>query len=129
MSQDFLFVSLPYADPTDEQKQRMAALIAKEKRKPTTCCVTGSIISPDEEDHVEYREELTDAFNQYCEGLANDSAVLHFEGMPYQILCTGGMSGGDLPTDSSEFFVTLGENEKVYALLREFAIEDFNKRS
>jgi hypothetical protein len=54
-----------------------------------------------------------------------DMASISFPGMKYRVLMTGGMSFGDSPTESSDYFDKLSNFDPLWGLLQTFSEEDF----
>ena len=142
MGADFLLYMMPSAKPTDERKQAVTdwlnqmTLTAEGDLKSLLdmgeleYIVTDSEFDSDGVLNSEGAEELRDHtlsrmseyWDLWDEGLPRDTTTVVSDARNYYV--TGGMSWGDIPSDTSELVHYIGNFSGLWDLLQSWALED-----
>ena len=127
MGADFLLWSVPDAELTDDRVAELREIvlaIPEERLLSDTENHWGGDEDEDEAAHskvIDAIEELANARDR------RDVARMEYKDWPFPILCTGGLSFGDDPTEASLFFGIIEEVPAVWNKLAEWATEDQRK--
>jgi len=142
MGADLILTSLPHCQLTDERKVKIREAVEGVPDKEVLAfnsdfrCVElsdekdPSSLSEEEHDKElakEVREDILEACLEILRDAdePRDTSTIRFPGMKYDVLISGGMSWGDMPTDSCDLFDRCQNFEPIWGLLQAFAEEDF----
>ena len=142
MGADLTLTSLPHCQLTDERKVKIREAVEGVPDKEVLAfnsdfrCMElsdekdPSSLSEEEHDKELAKEVREDILEACFEILGSgehprDMGSINFPGMNYRVLISGGMSWGDMPTDSCDLFDRCHNFEPIWDLLQAFAEEDF----
>ena len=126
MGADFLFAVSPRCELTHERKRRIKETIRAIRDEKLLevvrkYCPLGL---NDESTPAQIRVELYKAVLETAEIETRDTNWIRFDGMDWTANITGGMSWGDLPTESFDSMSAISYFDPVYELMKEFSRED-----
>jgi len=142
MGAELILTSLPHCKLTDERKVKIREAVEGVPDKEVLAfnedfrCMDlsdekdPSSLSKEEHDK-ELAKEVREDILEACVDILRDSdeprdmGSINFPGMKYNVLISGGMSWGDMPTDSCDLFDRCQNFEPIWDLLQAFAEEDF----
>lgn len=116
MGADLILYTVPACGMTDDRRKVLSDLIEATSLEDT----------PEWYDNADdYKGQLSDAIKHYEQANKyRDTALIRMEGALYPSWFTGGMSWGDVPTESCDEFSLLSDHNPIMTQLRLWAIED-----
>ena len=119
MGADFIYATLPVFDLTEGRIKKLLELVQEQRIE----CEKG-----DEQDVIELRDRVYEYVRLLPETVdSREVSKFWLPGMNYQVWLTGGMSGGEPPTEASDAFCEIENFPLVFRAIAQWAKEDFKK--
>ena len=124
MGADMAIAWVPSCEIDDDRRHKLQEIIEALADKDLADKDLADLLDYDG-DLEDWKAELTDAVDWLCdERTRRDIAGHMIIGGGYPVHITGGMTHGEDPTDAYEYFDRIGQCDKLFAKLEEWARED-----